>query len=135
MTQQAGARRHPSREPRARPCVNMVAQTEWRKDSHRVLSYDLTNITCVPRFMPWSFGPFGIVYAWGSTFFCMVGTTLLFWAVFSAAAIALKIIETTAHRASAEERKERLLLGGEMGDRFFAWWDGYYLHRVFEGDM
>ena len=70
----------------------------------------------------------------------MVGTTLLFWAVFSAAAIALKIIETTAHRASAEEQKEeRLLLGGKMGDwlkdRFFAWWDGYHLHRVFEGDM
>ena len=70
----------------------------------------------------------------------MVGTTLLFWAVFAAAAIALKIIETTAHRASAEERKEeRLLLGGKMGDRlkdrFFAWWDGYYLHRVLAGNV
>ena len=69
----------------------------------------------------------------------MVGTTLLFWAVLAAAAIALKIIETTAHRASAEEQKERLLLGGKMGDwlkdRFFAWWDGYYLHRVLAGNV
>ena len=53
----------------------------------------------------------GVVYAWGSTFFCMVGNTLLFWAV-APAAIALKIIETTAHRASAEEQKE--------GDCFWA---------------
>ena len=48
----------------------------------------------------------GIVYAWGGTFFGMVGNTLLFfWA--ATAAIALKIIETTAHHASAEEQKER----------------------------
>ena len=77
----------------------------------------------------------GVVYMHGAEH------SLAWWAtLFWAAAIALKIIETTAHRASAEERNERLLLGGKMGewlkDRFFAWWDGYYeLARGAPGDF